>query len=85
MNAVGGTEMSMELTSQPNQFDEIVAIIEKAKSRALKAVNAELIQMYWNVGEYLSNLCTNSNFGDKVIAVKISLLTRCFTIELYRA
>ena len=57
--------MSTELT--PTQFDEIIAIIERAKARAIKAVNAELIQMYWNVGEYLSGLCANSNFGDKVI------------------
>ena len=59
--------MSTELTSQPNQFDEIIVIIEKAIIRAIKAVNAELIQMYWNVGEYLSGLCANSNFGDKII------------------
>lgn len=59
--------MSMELTSQTNQFDEIISIIEKAKARAIKAVNAELIQMYWNVGEYLSDLCANSNFGDKIM------------------
>ena len=57
--------MGTELT--PTQFDEIIAIIEKAKARAIKAVNAELIQLYWNVGEYLSNLCAASNFGDKVI------------------
>lgn len=57
--------MNAELT--PTQFDEIISIIEKAKARAIKAVNAELIQMYWNVGEYLSDLCANSNFGDKII------------------
>ena len=59
--------MCTELTSQPNQFDEIIAIIDKAKARAIKAVNAELIQMYWSVGEYLSGLCANSNFGDKIM------------------
>ena len=59
--------MNTELTSPSNQFNEIIAIIEKAKARAIKAVNAELIQMYWNVGEYLSGLCANSSFGDKVI------------------
>lgn len=49
------------------QFDELLHIIEDARVRALKAVNAELIQMYWNVGEYLSGLCANAGFGDKVI------------------
>ena len=57
--------MSTELT--PTQFDEIIAIIEKAKPRAIKAVNAELIQMYWSVGEHLSGLYANSSFGDKII------------------
>ena len=33
----------------------------------MKAVNAELINMYWEVGKYLSSLIDNSSFGDKVI------------------
>lgn len=59
--------MSKELTQNMEQFDELLSIIDSARTRALKAVNAELIQMYWNVGEYLSGLCANSGFGDKVI------------------
>ena len=59
--------MSNELTPKTGQFDEIISIIDNARTRALKAVNAELIQMYWNVGEYLSALCADSEFGDKVI------------------
>ena len=48
-------------------FSEIISIIETAKMRALKAVNTELITMYYEVGKYLSELCFNSKFGDKVI------------------
>ena len=59
--------MSEELTPKMSQFDEIIAIIDQARSRALKAVNEELIRMYWDVGEYLSGLCAASGFGDKVI------------------
>lgn len=44
-----------------------ITYLTNARNRALKAVNAELIQMYWKVGEYLSALCANSEFGDKVI------------------
>ncbi len=33
----------------------------------MKAVNAELINMYWQVGEYISDLCNNASFGDRVI------------------
>lgn len=59
--------MSKDLISNANDFGAVISIIENAKSRALKAVNAELIQMYWEVGEYLSDLCAESSFGDKVI------------------
>ena len=59
--------MNTELKGQGESFDEILAIIEKAKNRALKAVNTELIQMYWDIGKYLSALCSQSEFGDKVI------------------
>ncbi len=48
-------------------FESVVSIIEHAKNRAMKAVNAELIRMYWDVGAYLSSLCAASSFGDKVI------------------
>ncbi len=53
--------------SPNNDFGAVISIIENAKGRALKAVNAELINMYWEVGEYLSELCAKSTFGDKVI------------------
>lgn len=44
--------MSNELTHSPGQFDEVIHIIDNARSRAMKAVNAELIQMYWEIGSY---------------------------------
>ena len=59
--------MSKELTHNPGRFDEVIHIIDNARSRAMKAVTAELIQMYWSVGAYLSELCSASSFGDKII------------------
>ncbi len=59
--------MKNDLLSPNNDFGAVISIIENAKGRALKAVNAELINMYWEVGEYLSELCAKSSFGDKVI------------------
>ena len=55
-----------QIVSQ-NNFNDIINIIEQSKSRALKAVNAEMINMYWKIGKYLSELCNNSSFGDKVV------------------
>lgn len=38
--------MSNNLSSATNDFGAVISIIENAKGRALKAVNAELINMY---------------------------------------
>lgn len=35
--------MSNELIRNPGQFDEVIHIIDSARSRAMKVVNAELI------------------------------------------
>lgn len=59
--------MSELLDPRTSDFEKIISIIEDARSRAIRAVNAELIRMYWDVGEYLSGLCANAAFGDKVV------------------
>ena len=59
--------MSKEITYPNNDFKSIIEIINAARQNALKAVNTELIKMYWNVGEYISALCERSSFGDKII------------------
>lgn len=56
-----------DMVKNDNNFSDIVSIIEVAKQRAVKAVNAELINMYWEVGKYLSSLVEASSFGDKII------------------
>lgn len=56
-----------DIIKNDNNFSNIISIIESAKQRAMKAVNAELINMYWEVGKYLSSLVAESSFGDKVI------------------
>lgn len=50
-----------------SDFSEIIKIIKQSRERALKSVNAEMINMYWQIGEYLSELCKDSSFGDEVI------------------
>ena len=50
-----------------NNFDTIVKLIEKRKGNAYRKVNEELISLYWEVGEFLSELASKSNYGDKVI------------------
>jgi hypothetical protein len=51
--------MSSDIALKDQRFNEIISIIENARSRALKAVNSELIQMYWQIGEYVSKQVKN--------------------------
>ena len=47
--------------------DKIISMIEQARQNALQSVNAELIKLYWNVGEYLYNESAKSVRGDAFI------------------
>lgn len=68
--------MEHEITSNPGDFSKLITIIDDARSRALKAVNAELIQMYWDIGACLSDLCAQSEFGDGIIDQVASFIAR---------
>ena len=46
---------------------ELIEIIRVGRNEALKKVNEVLINMYWNIGEKLSNISKNANFGDSYI------------------
>ena len=45
----------------------LIQIISQSRQNALKKVNEELIQMYWQVGEYLSTESMKVSFGDAYI------------------
>ena len=50
-----------------NQFSDIIQIIKKARNNAIKAVNSELINLYWNVGGYISQKIEISEWGQAVV------------------
>ncbi len=49
-------------------FAEVVEIIRKAKQAATKAVNTELVGMYWQIGAYISQKIAEAEWGDGVVA-----------------
>jgi predicted nuclease of restriction endonuclease-like (RecB) superfamily len=51
-----------------NRFTDIIQLIKESRSNAIKAVNAELINLYWNIGEYISKKIDQSEWGDSVVA-----------------
>lgn len=56
-----------ELLPYQKQFQQIVEIVEAAKARAYRKVNEELILMYRDVGEYISNQSVNAVYGDAFV------------------
>lgn len=55
------------------RFTDIILLIKQSRNNALKAVNAELINLYWNIGEYISKKIEQSEWGDSVVTE----LARC--------
>ena len=56
-----------DIIKYSNDFESIIAIIENSKSRAIKAVNAEMIEMYWQIGKYISEKAENAGWGKSVV------------------
>ena len=50
-----------------SRFTEIIALIRSAQTSAYRAVNKELINLYWNIGYYISNKLNTAQWGDKVV------------------
>ena len=50
----GEIEVMKDIINHNGSFEDIIAIIEQSKARAIRAVNAEMIEMYWQIGKYIS-------------------------------
>lgn len=50
-----------------SRFTDIIQLIKQSRTHALRAVNAELINLYWNIGEYISRKIEQSEWGDSVV------------------
>lgn len=50
-----------------NRFVEIISLIQAARAKAYRAVNKELINLYWNVGFYIAHKVSEAQWGDKVV------------------
>lgn len=48
-------------------FTDILQLIKQSRSNAIKAVNTELINLYWNIGEYISKRVETAEWGQSVV------------------
>lgn len=49
------------------RFTDIIHLIKQSRAIAVKTVNAELINLYWNVGAYIKQKLLVAEWGDKTV------------------
>ena len=64
--------------SHPNAaaFDEIAGLIEAARRRAFRAVNVELIDLYWRIGEVITRRIETDGWGKGTVEALSAHLRR---------
>jgi predicted nuclease of restriction endonuclease-like (RecB) superfamily len=58
------------------RFAEVLALIEVARRRAYQVVNTELVDLYWQLGAYLSKKIENAEWGEGVVDDLASTIAR---------
>jgi predicted nuclease of restriction endonuclease-like (RecB) superfamily len=48
-------------------FTEVIALIKNARTKAFKAVNTELINLYWQIGKYISERTAKEGWGKSTV------------------
>jgi predicted nuclease of restriction endonuclease-like (RecB) superfamily len=57
-------------------FVEVVEMIQSAKQTVMQTVNAQLLELYWQVGAYISQKLKQSEWGDAVVPQLADYLDR---------
>jgi hypothetical protein len=50
------------------EYNEIISIIDRAHENAFRAVNCEMISMYWEIGKYVSGKVNDGGWGKSIVA-----------------
>lgn len=59
-----------------DRFNEVLALIHGARQQAIRAVNTQLIELYWQVGAYISRKLERAEWGDSVVGNWLSIWQR---------
>ena len=57
----------MKLDNLDNQFREVVLLIQSFRNNALRLINTSLIDLYWNLGEYISRRISTEEWGKSIV------------------
>jgi predicted nuclease of restriction endonuclease-like (RecB) superfamily len=61
------TDPDVPRSTTDDRFNEVLALIHGAKQQAMQAVNTRLIELYWQVGAYISRKLERAEWGDSVV------------------
>lgn len=50
-----------------NDFLSVIQLIKKSQQKAIRAVNTELISLYWEIGSFISQKVEKSDWGKSVV------------------
>ncbi len=63
----GGKAVRAVAGGREATFRAVVGMIQAARGRALQAVNTELVDLYWQVGEFISGKIETAAWGEGVV------------------
>ena len=55
------------IKDRSGQFAEVVSLIQKTRTHVIRLANTALIDLYWNIGQYISEKIEASDWGDGVV------------------
>jgi hypothetical protein len=64
----------MEMISK-SSFNEVLELIKIARDNTFRAINKGLIDLYWTVGEYISDRVTRSDWGSSTVKALSEYIT----------
>ena len=59
--------MSEPAVKTTTDFSDVITLITAAQKRAYQAVNTTLIDLYWQIGAYISHKIKSAEWGDSVV------------------
>jgi predicted nuclease of restriction endonuclease-like (RecB) superfamily len=62
--------------SSPADFDDVLRLIDAARGRAVAAVNKELIDLYWTIGEHISRKIADDGWGQGTVETLAEYIRR---------
>ena len=76
VNKVAPVARQPPARSKAGKFDEVLSLIAAARQRAYQAVNTELVDLYWELGGYISRKIACAEWGDGVVDELASTIAR---------